>query len=122
MIFMEAIGTFRPTAAALVALLPNGLYHVYELAAGKSFEFSVKGWKGLHTVMWSPDSKTILSAVSTPDGGTALIEVDLHGNARPVLVSANNIPLVWSIPSPDGRSLAIMAPIGENNVFLIENF
>jgi hypothetical protein len=48
--------------------------------------------------------------------------VDLKGNAKPLWEKKGPVGVVWSIPSPDGRYLAIMGVVYNSNVWMLEGF
>jgi hypothetical protein len=51
----------------------------------------------------------------------SLLNVDLHGKAKPVLQEPEK-GLGWAIPSADGRHLAIWESSGSSNAWLLEGF
>jgi hypothetical protein len=59
---------------------------------------------------------------TTSDSTPVLLFVDREGNARVIWEGQKYGPLVWTIPSPDGRCVALNIYIGERNVWMIENF
>lgn len=67
------------------------------------------------------DYKMVASALGTdPETRTTLLNVTLDGAAS-VLLSSNNKRIGFSIPSPDGRFLAIWETSGTSNVWLVDN-
>jgi hypothetical protein len=58
---------------------------------------------------------------SSPAGVPTLLNVDLHGRARPMLEESEK-DLGWAIPSPDGKRLAIWEASGSSNAWLLEGF
>jgi len=56
-----------------------------------------------------------------PDGTIFLLNVDLAGNARPLLEQKNG-QMCWAIPSHDGKHLASMLMAGESNAWMLEDF
>jgi serine/threonine protein kinase len=82
-------------------------------------EILAKGWKSLASIHWAPDGKGFFVS-GTADGGSALLHLDLQGNAHVLWKQKGstapwNLPLAhykgpsapWAVPSPDGRHLAI---------------
>jgi hypothetical protein len=66
------------------------------------------------------DGKALFVSASI-SGGYALLRLGLDGKAQPLI--ANHTPdLVLGLPSPNGRSLAVMAAIYNENVWMMENF
>jgi serine/threonine protein kinase/Tol biopolymer transport system component len=97
-------------------------------------EIFAKGWKSLASVYWAPDGKGFFVS-GTADGGSALLHLDLQGNAHVLWNQKGstapwNLPLAhykgpsapWAVPSPDGRHLAIYNWNFSGNIWMIENF
>jgi hypothetical protein len=59
--------------------------------------------------------------VLQPDGTVVLLNIDLKGNAHPLL-EQKNAAMCWAIPSSDGKHLASMQMNGESNAWMLENF
>jgi len=57
-------------------------------------------------------------AASNSKGTTSLLEIDTEGNARELLEGQFG----WTVPSPDGRYLAVTEFVGTNNVWVLEDF
>lgn len=66
----------------------------------------------------SSDRRAQKSA-SSPGATKTLLNVDLHGGAKPVLQEPEK-DLGWAIPSSDGRHLAIWAASSSSNAWLLE--
>jgi len=64
----------------------------------------------------------VLMPSAKPDSTQVLLFVDLNGNAHALLEGERYAPLVYAIPSPDGRYLALRKAAGDINVWMIENF
>ena len=86
----------------------------------------------LETVDWTADGKALLVS-SLKEGGSALMRLDLHGNAQTLWESKGTVepgmtpflagPSVpWAVPSPDGRHLAICVWSLNANMWMMENF
>ena len=67
----------------------------------------------LRGAFWSADGRGVLIASVTPKGTSVILHVDLNGNARVVLESDPNVQLLWAIPSPDGRLVALNVISGD---------
>jgi hypothetical protein len=90
--------------------------------SGSFYDVAVHGWMGLHGVDWSPDSQTVFLAASAPGLPGVLLQMDLHGNAHELISTLGKAPIWWGIPSPNGKYQAVLLAVGENNVWMLENF
>ena len=76
---------------------------------------------------WTADSKSLLIShfglIDSPSGpiGVTILRVDFDGHVQPLWETRAG-RLTWAIASPDGRYLAIRAPMSERNALMIENF
>jgi serine/threonine protein kinase/Tol biopolymer transport system component len=91
-----------------------------------SQEIVVKGWDNLQSVDWAADGKALFVAVATREG-SALLHVDLHGNAHVLWERKGGVEpwfalAPWAVPSPDGRHLAIYDWQQSANMWMMENF
>ena len=95
---------------------------VLSLVGGPDREITVKGWSNLPWMglYWSADGKGFYAGSLSPEAGT-LLYVDLKGDAR-VLWRKNGTQILWGMPSPDGRYLAIEASVSNRNVWMLEGF
>jgi hypothetical protein len=59
---------------------------------------------------------------TTSNHSPVLLFVDREGKARVIWEGQKYVPLLFAIPSPDGRYLALNMYVGETNVWMIENF
>jgi len=97
-------------------------------------EIVVKGWSSLQSVNWAADGKGLFTSSATR-GGSALLRLDLQGNAYVLWQQKGSIaewyapfaPLggpsaPWVVPSPDGRHLAIYDWQLSANMWMMENF
>jgi Tol biopolymer transport system component len=122
-----------PPHPYVTALSPDGstaaISHVEEpriqilllsLSDGSDREITVKGWPFISTLEFSPDGQGFYCASYSPRGSTFLY-LDLQGNVR-ALWQYKGGGHVWSLPSPDGRYLAIMAPVINANAWMLEGF
>jgi Tol biopolymer transport system component len=102
----------------------EGEIHVrlLSLSGGSDREVTVKGWSGLafRDLKWSADGKGLYcGAWST--AGSPLLYIDLKGNAR-VLWQYKGPGMIWGVPSPDGRHLAMRGAAITSNVWMLEGF
>jgi Tol biopolymer transport system component/DNA-binding winged helix-turn-helix (wHTH) protein len=81
----------------------------------------MSGWSGIACFDWAANGKSFWVSVYTNAGKRSLLNVDLRGNAKPVL-EENKMRLGWAIPSPDGRRLALWEASGTSNVWMLEHF
>jgi serine/threonine protein kinase len=92
------------------------------LSGGSDGEFTVKGWPNLvDSLEWSPGGKGLYCVSRSPQGDT-LLYVDLMGIARPLWQHKGWAGQTWTVPSPDGRYLAIGTGVFTNNVWMLEGF
>ena len=85
-------------------------------------ESEVKGWSTLKSADWAADSKSVLMASVTPAGIPVVLRVDRDGKAKVVLEFDRQTPVLWVIPSPDGKYGALAMLTGESNVWMVENY
>jgi len=83
-------------------------------------EISVHGVTNLVTLDYAPDGKGFFSGDSSPVEARQLY-VDLSGKTSLLWRQAGSSP-IWSVPSPDGRHLALMMWTEDSNVYMVENF
>jgi Tol biopolymer transport system component len=112
---------------SLLAIIKHGEHEdairYLSLPSGVVRDVVVKDWPRLFNADWSADGEGLLIPSATSNWGTpVLLFVDVKGRARVLWEGKKNAPLNWVIPSPDGRHLALMQDVGENNVWMIENF
>jgi hypothetical protein len=69
---------------------------------------------------WSADGNSLLVGWHNHESDHALLKVTLDGKASVLLRSSNFV--AYAIPSPDGRSLAILEVSPSRNAWQIENF
>jgi DNA-binding winged helix-turn-helix (wHTH) protein/Tol biopolymer transport system component len=92
------------------------------LATGATHDVVLNEWR-LPTVDWSADGKSVTVGTNASDGLPVILQVSVTGKAEVLLQGdRSTIPYWWMIQSPDGRYGAVVADIGENNVWTIENF
>jgi hypothetical protein len=94
----------------------------------------VKGWSSLQSVNWAADGKGLFTSSATR-GGSALLHLDLQGNAYVLWQQKGSIAEWYApfapfggpsapgvVPSPDGRHLAIYDWQLSANMWMMENF
>jgi eukaryotic-like serine/threonine-protein kinase len=123
-----------PTSLYHVALSPDGStvaisrggeaeIHISlaSLSGGTDREIKVKNWPNISGLDWSADGKGLYCGSVSPQDAT-LVYVDLKGNARVLWQYKAGGGDIWSVPSPDGRYLAIMGRVVNSNVWMLEGF
>jgi dipeptidyl aminopeptidase/acylaminoacyl peptidase len=90
------------------------------LAGGSDREITVKGGPTFTGLDCSADGKGFYVGSLSSQART-LLYVDLMGNAR-VLVQYKPAGMIWGLPSPDGRYLAILNDATDNNMWMLEGF
>ena len=84
----------------------------------------VIGWSHLRNITWTADGKGLFASHPSKRGGVLLL-VDLNGSARVLWeLAGQNVYLrdLRALPSPDGRRIAVLGSIVEDNVWMMENF
>jgi len=94
---------------------------LYFLADGSERTLMLKDWSGIACLDWAANGRSIWVSASSRAGMQSLLNVDLHGKAKPVLQEPEK-GLGWAIPSADGRHLAIWESSGSSNAWLLEGF
>jgi serine/threonine protein kinase/Tol biopolymer transport system component len=113
-----------PDGSLLAVFAPDphvGLIRLFSMKDASVRDLIVKGWSGLMSMDWSGDSHSLFSSVMQPDGTIFLLNIDLRGNAHPLLEQKNG-QMCWAIPSYDGKHLASMLMTGESNAWMVEDF
>ena len=106
--------------------------HLLSLSGHAPAEVVVKGWSGLQTLDWTADGNGMF-VTSTTGTGSAVLQVDLEGNAHLLWEPKGSIqsfstPFIgglltpWAVPSPDGRHLALCQWTFSANMWMMENF
>ncbi len=121
--FGTALSPEGTTLAIAKEQEPEIHIRLLSLSGGSDREIAVKGWPNVTGLDWSPDGKGLYCGSVSTQGNGVLLYVDLAGNAR-VLWQGKGAAggLLWAIPSPDGRYLAIEAPVRHSSVWMIEGF
>jgi len=94
---------------------------LHSLVDGSEREITAKGWSSLLSLDWSADGKGFYCGSVSAQAST-LVYVDLKGNARALWEFKGAEDVVWDIPSPDGRYLAMRADVTNSNVWMVEGF
>jgi eukaryotic-like serine/threonine-protein kinase len=113
-----------PDGSQIAVFAPDphvGRIRMYSIKNGSARDFIVKGWSGLMSMDWAGDSRSLFSAAMQADGTIFLLNIDLRGNAHPLLEQKNG-QMCWGIPSYDGKHLASMLMTGESNAWMLEDF
>jgi serine/threonine protein kinase len=96
----------------------EGRIDIVWLNGRASQQITVKGWSTLTGAVWAADGKSLF-VYTSKDRGSVLLKVDEQGNAR-VLWTYQDIS--YTVPSPDGRHLAIQVMTQDANLWMMENF
>jgi eukaryotic-like serine/threonine-protein kinase len=99
---------------------PTGHIRILPLDGGAARDVQAKGCGALNSLNWAADGKSFFASSQSPQGAK-LFHIDIEGNAQ-VLWAQKSGFKAWGIPSPDGKSLAILGQTFESNVWMIENF
>ena len=113
-----------PDGSLVAVLAPDphvGRVRLFSMHDGSTQDFLVKGWSGLMSMDWAGDSRSLFVAAMRPDGTIVVLNIDLRGNAQPLLEQKNG-EICWAIPSYDGKHLANMQMNGESNAWMLEDF
>jgi Tol biopolymer transport system component len=107
---------------ARIAIARNrtGQIDILSLNGRPTKEITVKGWNTLTGADWAADGKSLF-AYSFNNQAAVLLSVDLQGNAR-VLWDHKGSDNTYTVPSPDGRHLAIQVRTQDANLWMMENF
>jgi Tol biopolymer transport system component len=121
-LFTFALSRDGTTIAVARVGHPEIHIRLLSLSGGGDGEVTVKGWSNLSSLglYWAPDEKGFYCGSGSAQVST-LLYVDLKGNAR-VLWQKKSGHLIWGIPSPDGRYLAILGQVRKANVWMLEGF
>jgi DNA-binding winged helix-turn-helix (wHTH) protein/Tol biopolymer transport system component len=75
----------------------------------------------IRNINWSANGKGLFASHPTKEG-SALLYLDLQGNARTLWTARGQNVLLLALPSPDGKRLAIQVSSTDDNVWMIQNF
>jgi Tol biopolymer transport system component len=107
--------------ATQIAIVAGRTGHIYllNLETQSLRHFLVKGLKHDASVVWTADGKGLFLSILDPDG--VLLHTDLHGNAN-VLWETHDSRVLWCMPSPDGKHIAMPRFSSDVNVWMLEDF
>jgi Tol biopolymer transport system component len=105
--------------------------HILPLDGQTPHDISVRGWNSLLSITWAANGNGLFASGAKP-GGSALLHVDLQGNADVLWEQRGTVARwyfglggpssPWATPSPDGRHLAIYDWKLNANMWMMENF
>lgn len=107
---------------AVITNRNQGRVQLISLTTGAKHDLVLNDWPVLRSIAWKADSRSLLLTTFTAGGNSAIVESDLQGRAHLLLESTPNAQIYWTIPSPDGRYVALNVITGEENVWMVENF
>ena len=88
---------------------------------GPTKSLAVKGQGGILALDWAADGRSMWASSSTATGAERLVNIDLHGEMRPMLEDVDR-DIGWAIPSPDGRHVALWEASGSANAWSLQGF
>jgi hypothetical protein len=94
---------------------------VFSLDGKLKREIAVPGWLEVYGLDWAADSQSLWACTRAPSGSSALLNVGLDQKIT-MMHSHPYLSLEWTVPSPDGRHLAIVQNSNRSNISLLENF
>jgi Tol biopolymer transport system component len=101
----------------------EGRLRILPLTGGEVREINVKGWGSLSNLSWAADGRGLFVSNGVQGfPGQRLLYIDLEGHARVLWQDAQTAWQFGSVPSPDGRRIALLTYSGDGNVWLLENF
>jgi hypothetical protein len=100
---------------------PEIRIRLLSLLGGPDREITAKGWPNGSGLDWSPDGKGLYTGSVSPQRLT-LLYLDLKGNAKLLWQYKGSSGVIMSLPSPDGRHLAIDLKVDNSNVWMLEGF
>jgi Tol biopolymer transport system component len=92
--------------------------HLVSIGSGAERWLTIHGWRGLASLDWAADSKTVWAA-SSGDEENELLNIDLQGRAHSVWCPMK-MRVGWAIPSRDGKYLALHVSSSSANVWMLE--
>jgi Tol biopolymer transport system component len=91
------------------------------LSGGSARDVTVKGWSDFESPLyWSPVGKGLYLGSQSPQAAT-LLYVDLKGNTSALWQTKGGY-VTRGVPSPDGRYLAVLGAVGNENLWMLEGF
>lgn len=98
---------------------------IFNLSTGAARDIPVPEAGLIVGMNWAPDSKSVWLGAFMGRGAwgtrSGILNVDLTGKTR-VLLKGLNPEILYAVPSPDGRRLALGAHSRTSNMWLLENF
>jgi len=98
---------------------------IFNLSTGAARDLPVPEAGLIFGMNWAADSKSVWLGAFMGRGAwgtrSGILNVDLTGKTR-VLLKGSNPELLYAVPSPDGRRLALGARSRTSNIWLLENF
>lgn len=98
-----------------------GEIQIFTIASGKKRTLTLNGWTKITSIDWAADSRSMWVSACDTSGTQALLKVDLHGKAIPMLQDTQR-NMGWAIPSPDGQRIALWQASGSSNVWSLQGF
>jgi DNA-binding winged helix-turn-helix (wHTH) protein/Tol biopolymer transport system component len=92
---------------------------VFSRAGKLKRDIAVPGWSEIYGLDWAADSKSLWACTRDANGDSALLNVGLDGKTT-TLLSHRYLSLEWTIPSPDGRHLAVVQNSNKSNISLLD--
>jgi hypothetical protein len=89
------------------------------LKGQEALEFTVENWN--NGLDWAADGKGLFVSSST-ERGSALLHVDLLGNAEVLWEQEGEVVGTFGLPSTDGRHLLMYRSSINSNIWMLENF
>jgi len=90
-------------------------------SGGAERKLRLNDWVNISAIDWAADGKSFWASATLRGETHALVNIDLHGDLKPVL--ADGKPYIgWGIQSRDGKRLAIWQATGGSNVWMLEGF
>jgi len=94
---------------------------ILTISNGSTRDIAVPGWDDLYGVDWAADSRSLWVAARNSASSSAILHILASGKViRGLDFKHQNLD--WTIPSPDGRRIAIVLELNRSNVSLIESF
>jgi hypothetical protein len=81
-------------------------------------DIQVQGATFLRALDWQSDGRGFYAGSELIGKGAALMHIDMNGRSR-VLWEQPAAQMVWAVPSPDGRHVAVLGASRESNVWLL---
>ena len=110
------------TQLAVITNRNQGRIQLISLGTGEKKDVVLNDWPVLRSIAWTADSRNLLLTSFNAGGTSVVVQTNMQGAARVLLESTPNAQIYWTIPSPDGRYLALNVITGEENVWMVENF